>query len=48
MTWPAVITMILVMTVIWGGFLAALICAVRREQRKKETGTEPDGCGRRP
>jgi hypothetical protein len=40
MTWPAVITMILVMTVIWGGFLAALIWALRGERRKKETGPD--------
>ncbi len=38
MTWTAVITMILVMAVIWGGFLVTLIWALRREKRKKEPG----------
>lgn len=32
--------MILVLAVVWGGFLAALVCALRRERRKAEMETE--------
>ena len=37
MSWPGIVTMLVVVTVIWGGFIAALVTAVRCEHRRSRS-----------
>jgi hypothetical protein len=40
-----IVTMIGVLGVVWGGFIVALVTAVRCERRRSRSETTPDGPG---
>ncbi len=42
MTTTAIVTMILICGLIWGGFVTILVYAIRREGRKRMTSAEED------
>ncbi len=48
MSWAGVITMIGVVGVIWGGFLVALVSAVRHERRRLHSDIPCDQRGGHP
>jgi hypothetical protein len=49
MSTSALITMLLALVLVWGGFAAALsVAVVRTRQRRNDGGRRPGGGGRRP